>query len=297
MSEVDIDHLRSWIGRSRERTDIITPRLVESFNSIFNASSGLEPGDRAPLGIHWCLAPDIVPMNELGPDGHPARGGFLPPVPLPRRMWAGGEVSFEIPFQLGDTVIKRSSIEDVSAKTGRSGTLVFVTVQHEYVTPCGLALHERQDIVYRDQAGRAAPAAATGLQDRSAERPSSVEYTRTLVASTPLLFRYSALTFNGHRIHYDLPYTTQEEHYPGLVFHGPLQATCLMHLAANVSPDWLRNFAYRSVAPLFAGATISLNAKHNGAGLDLWVANHQGSPTMTATTRSSDNQAPSSPSR
>ncbi|WP_394689511.1 MaoC family dehydratase N-terminal domain-containing protein [Hoeflea sp.] len=283
MSDVDIDHLRSWIGRTQEKTDTITPRLVESFNSIFEASSELEPGDSAPLGIHWCLAPDIVPINELGPDGHPARGGFLPPVPLPRRMWAGGEVHFETPFQLGDTVTKHSRIEDVSAKAGRSGSLVFVTVRHEYLTPRGLALHERQDIVYRDQVGRPAQVPSGRSHDHQAAQSSSSEVTRTLVASTPLLFRYSALTFNGHRIHYDLPYTTQEENYPGLVFHGPLQATLLMQLAADVSPEPLQSFAYRSVAPLFAGAMISLHAKHSDTGRDLWVADHQGLPTMKAT--------------
>jgi len=284
VSEIDIDHLRSWIGRTQEKSDTITPRLAESFNAIFNAQSGLEAGDRAPLGIHWCLAPDIVPMEGLGPDGHPARGGFLPPVPLPRRMWAGGEISFQGHFELGDTVVKRSRIEDVSAKAGRSGALVFVTVQHEYLTPRGVALSERQDIVYRDQAGRSAAAAATRSRDRPAPRRSGADRTRTVTASAPLLFRYSALTFNGHRIHYDLPYTTQEEHYPGLVFHGPLQATYLMRFAEETLAGTLGTFAYRSVAPLFAGDTVSINAQLKETGIDLWVADSRDVPTMTATT-------------
>ena len=283
MSDLDIDHLRSWIGSTQEKTDTITPRLAESFNAIFDISSAVTAEDPAPLGIHWCLAPDIVPMNELGPDGHPARGGFLPPVPLPRRMWAGGQIEFSGSFQNGDTVTKRSRIEDITTKTGRSGALVFVTVRHEYLTPRGIALSELQDIVYRDQDGKPAPAATVKSEDQPAEQPPTADQTRTIVASAPLLFRYSALTFNGHRIHYDLPYTTQEEHYPGLVFHGPLQATYLMRLAAGTSTGSLRTFAYRSVAPLFAGGTVSIHAIHGKAGIDLWVADQQGSPTMTAT--------------
>lgn len=288
MSDLNIDHLRSWIGRTHEKTDTITPRLAESFDAIFDISSGAEDGDAAPLGIHWCLAPDIAPMNELGPDGHPARGGFLPPVPLPRRMWAGGEVEFSGCFQVGDTITKYSRIEDVTAKSGRSGALVFVTVRHEYLTPRGIALSERQDIVYRGQDGKPAPAAKVSSEGQPTEQPPCADQTRTIVASAPLLFRYSALTFNGHRIHYDLPYTMQEEHYPGLVFHGPLQATYLMRLAADTSTGALRTFAYRSVAPLFAGGIVLIHAKRRKAGIDLWVADHQGSPTMRATASLAD---------
>jgi len=281
--DLDIDHLRSWIGRTQEKSDTITPRLAESFNALFDISSGLESGDTVPLGIHWCLAPDIVPMNELGPDGHPARGGFLPPVPLPRRMWAGSEIEFSGCFKIGDTVTKRSRIEDVTAKSGRSGALVFVTVRHKYLTPRGVILSERQDIVYREQASKSAAAPAAKTESSPAADPEAAAPSRTIDASATLLFRYSALTFNGHRIHYDLPYTTEVERYPGLVFHGPLQATYLMRLAADTSTGSLRTFAYRSVAPLFAGGTVSIHAKLTKAGIDLWVADHQGSPTMTAT--------------
>ncbi|MGJ8573196.1 MAG: FAS1-like dehydratase domain-containing protein [Hoeflea sp.] len=284
MSDIDIDHLRSWIGRTQEKTDTITPRLAESFNAIFDSSSGLEPGDQAPLGIHWCLAPDIAPMSELGPDGHPAHGGFLPPVPLPRRMWAGGQIDFSGDFRISDTVTRRSRIEDVTQKTGRSGALVFVTVRHDYLTPRGVVLSERQDIVYRDQATSSAvkPDGETG--DQSIAKPAAADHSRHIDASAPLLFRYSALTFNGHRIHYDLPYATQEEHYPGLVFHGPLQASYLMRLATEAANGPLQTFSYRSVAPLFAGGTVSIHAKSLETGLDLWVADQQNLPTMKATT-------------
>lgn len=283
MTVVDIDHLRGWIGRSQENSDIITPRLIESFNSIFNAKSAVANGDAAPLGLHWCLAPDIAPMSELGPDGHPARGGFLPPVPLPRRMWAGGKIDFSGEFRVGDSVARRSTIEDVAHKTGRSGELVFVAVRHEYLTPRGIVLRERQDIVYRDEATTAANQPAGDARPAPATEPASADHSRQIDASATLLFRYSALTFNGHRIHYDLPYATGEEHYPGLVFHGPLQASYLMRLAAEVAAKPLRSFSYRSVAPLFAGGTVSLHASNRQDCIDLWVADSEHKPTMKAT--------------
>jgi len=283
VSEVDIEHLRGWIGRTQEKTDTVTPRLVESFNAIFDAQSGLAPGEAAPLGIHWCLAPDIAPMSALGPDGHPARGGFLPPVPLPRRMWAGGQVDFSGEFQVGDSVTRRSRIDDVTKKDGRSGTLVFVTVRHDYLTSRGIVLSERQDIVYRDQNTKAAIQAESKAPARPATEPAVADQSRNMDASATLLFRYSALTFNGHRIHYDLPYTTQEEHYPGLVFHGPLQATYLMRLAAETATRPLQSFSYRSVAPLFAGGTVSIHATNVQDGTDLWVADQRAEPTMKAT--------------
>lgn len=282
MTELDIDHLRSWIGSTRQKTDTISPRLVESFNAIFNSSSGIAPGDVAPLGIHWCLAPDIAPMNALGPDGHPARGGFLPPVPLPRRMWAGGHMEFTGDFRIGDDIMRRSRIEDVAQKAGRSGALVFVTVRHEYLTPRGVALSERQDIVYRDQDTGAAAASERRASTPPVER-AAADHSRYIDASATLLFRYSALTFNGHRIHYDLPYATEVEHYPGLVFHGPLQATLLHRLAAEISGAPLKSFDYRSVAPLFAGGTVSIHAAERQDGIDLWVADGGHRPTMKAT--------------
>ena len=283
MSEVDIDHLRSWIGNTQEKSDTVSPRLVESFNAIFDAVSGLETGTTAPLGIHWCLAPDIAPMSALGPDGHPARGGFLPPVPLPRRMWAGGHVEFSGEFCVGDTVTKRSRIDDVTQKSGRSGALVFVTVRHDYLTSRGVVLSERQDIVYRDQNTDASARPGSEAPARPAAELAVADHSREIDACAPLLFRYSALTFNGHRIHYDLPYATEVEQYPGLVFHGPLQATYLMLLASETATRTLRTFSYRSVAPLFAGGTVSAHASSKLDRIDLWVADSEHKATMKAT--------------
>jgi 3-methylfumaryl-CoA hydratase len=233
-------------------------------------------GDSATLGVHWCLAPPIVPMEALGDDGHPRRGGFLPPVPLPRRMWAGGELAFEAPLQVGDVVTRTSRI-DVVIKEGRSGTMCFVTVRHNWTTARGPALEERQDIVYRSvNLDRSASAV-----DTAAPQPAA-SCQRFWPCDPVLLFRYSALTFNGHRIHYNYPYVTEAEGYPGLIVHGPLQATLLMGLATEARGSTPRCFGFRGVAPLFAAGPFVGKAGPNGEGLRLWIEDAGGRTTMTA---------------
>ncbi|HHZ10157.1 MAG TPA: protein dehydratase [Rhizobiales bacterium] len=274
MTEVDIAHLRQWIGREERKVDVVTVGLADRFRATLGEQA-VAPGDALPLAIHWCLAPAAVPPEDIGGDGHPARGGFLPPVPLPRRMWAGGELEFLRPLVIGDSVERRSRIADVAVKVGRTGRLVFVSVEHEISTANGLAVAERQDLVYREAQART-PAAPAGL--RSADVSLSIE------ATTVLLFRYSALTFNGHRIHYDRDYARNVEGYPGLVVHGPLQATLLVNLAARMNDGQPpSSFAYRGVAPLFDGATFTVNAARADGGFDLWCADSDGATTMTAT--------------
>lgn len=275
MADIDIDHLRGWIGRERSVTDVITPRLAASLDATLDREASIEHGAPAPVGIHWCLAPDIVPMSGIGADGHPARGGFLPPVPFPRRMWAGGTLSFTGDFRIGDEVTRRSVIEDVEMKSGRTGDLIFVTLRHSYATPRGIALNERQDIVYRElSAGTARAVAGEAIV---------AAHSRSVEATPVLLFRYSAITFNGHRIHYDQPYVTGEENYPGLVFHGPLQATLLLNLATELRGGELPpSFTFRSGRPLFAGGTVTVNANVEADGLSLWVADQAGAATMNA---------------
>ncbi len=276
MTDTDLSHLQGWIGKKREAQDVITPRLANSVAAILNEAPTLRNGDMAPPGIHWCLSPDIVPMSGLGPDGHPARGDFLPPVPLPRRMWAGGELHLHGPFRVGDAISRRSSISDVIMKNGRTGPLCFVTVDHEYYGPAGLALSERHDIVYRP------------LQSPTDARPSeatpSPDVRYAVDASSTLLARFSAVTFNGHRIHYDRDYCLKEEGYPGLLVHGPLQATLLLSTALGMAAsDPLKRFTYRSLAPLFDGSAFSVNgARRNGA-YDLWISSAAGNVTMRAT--------------
>ena len=274
---LDIDHLRQWIGRTDEATDIVTAQLVKALRATLFLDIGTpQPGDAAPFTTHWCLAQPVAAMDKLGSDGHPARGGFLPPVPLPRRMWAGGEVQFIAPLVVGDTVTRSSKILDVKLKTGSTGALCFVNVEHTITTPRGVAIRERQDIVYRDMPTSMAPAAAPK------ETPTA-QHRETHYADPVLLFRYSALTFNGHRIHYDRDYATRVEFYPGLVFHGPLQAALMVEFAARLKGKPPASFSYRGVRPLFDGADFTVNANDTADGLDLWTANHQGAPTMKAT--------------
>jgi 3-methylfumaryl-CoA hydratase len=274
----DLDHLRQWIGRGTEASDVVTGQLVRGLRAtLFLEIGAPKPGDAAPFTVHWCLAQPVFPMSELGPDGHPTRGGFLPPVPLPRRMWAGGELEFLDMLRVGDEVTRRSEISDVTMKTGSTGALCFVTVAHVVSTARGIAIRERQDIVYRDLPSGPPPAA------KPTPPPPVAAHRETHMADPVLLFRYSALTFNGHRIHYDRDYVTKVEGYPGLVFHGPMQAALLVECAARLHGGTApRKFSYRGVQPLFDGSEFSINANKTAAGMELWTANAAAMPTMKA---------------
>ena len=272
---LDLPHLKSWIGKTRSVTDAITPRLAASLAAILDEPADLAEGDLAPVGIQWCLSPDIAPMSGLGADGHPARGGFLPPVPLPRRMWAGGRLRFHGNFRVGERIRRDSIVRDVEVKTGRSGTLCFVTVVHDYHGEAGLLLNEEHDIVYREIAPTVLP------EPPAAPRQGDI---RAEIEATPvLLARYSAVTFNGHRIHYDRDYARDEELYPGLVVHGPLQATYLLRMARDAFGAMPARFDFRGRSPLFDGQTFSLNARREGDDtLSLWAAARNGVVTLEA---------------
>jgi len=277
---LDLDHLRQWIGRSTEASDVVTAHLVMGLRAtLFQEIGEPKPGDAAPWTTHWCLGQPVFPMSQLGPDGHPTRGGFLPPVPLPRRMWAGGELEFLDSLRVGDAPTRTSRISDVTVKSGSTGTLCFVSVNHEVTTSRGLAIRERQDIVYREIT--TTPSAAPA---KTPPPPPVAQHRETHVSDPVLLFRYSALTFNGHRIHYDRDYVTKVEGYPGLIFHGPLQAAFIVELAAKLrggKPP--KKFAYRGVQPLFEGGEFSINANDTDGGMELWTANAEGQPTMKST--------------
>ncbi len=277
---LDLDHLRQWIGRLEAAEDFVAPQLVQKFRATLDEPSLLPSvGDAAPPALHWCLAPAAARTAELGPDGHPARGGFLPPVALPRRMWAGGRLDFVAPIRVGERVRRTSRIADVNLKQGRSGRLCFVTVEHEIATDRGAAIRERQDLVYRDPPPR--DPAAEGEPGAPASPPGEARWRRSLLADPVMLFRYSALTFNGHRIHYDRSYATGEEGYSGLVVHGPLQATLLLHFAATILGRYPRTFEFRGLRPLFDGP-LTLSADEEIDGLKLWVADPAGRRTMAA---------------
>jgi 3-methylfumaryl-CoA hydratase len=273
---IDIDAYRDWIGREERASDIVTPELVRRYLATLDLPMD-EPrvGDFAPSGLHWCLAPPVVAQDRLGPDGHPARGGFLPPVALPRRMWAGGELLFHSPIRIGDAVQRLSRIEDVKLKQGRTGPLCFITVRHILGVDGVVAVEERQDIVYRG--GEALISAASG---GASQKPS---WSKSVDASETRLFRYSALTFNGHRIHYDRRYCQEVEGYPGLVVHGPLQATLLLLFATELRAGRPpRSFSFRSVATIFGGTNFRLCAIEAPTGLRLWTADMSGREAMGA---------------
>jgi len=270
---MDLDHLRSWIGREERASERLDPGLVRRFGTTFDREWSGEEGAEAPLLIHFCLAQPTVAMSGLGPDGHPALGGFLPPVPLPRRMWAGGAFEFVEPLRVGETVERVSRIASVEFKEGRTGPLCFVTVAHEVRSGGRLALTERQDIVYRGTGTAARPEPATAQEGA---------HRKIVSPSATLLFRYSALTFNGHRIHYDRSWASQEG-YPGLVVHGPIQATFLVQMAADLAGRCPRWFSFRSVSAIFDDAEFSLNADPlpDGA-MKLWTARAGGPVAMEA---------------
>jgi 3-methylfumaryl-CoA hydratase len=258
---VDIEACKAWIGRSTEEVDIITPRLLAEYGVTFDPFLADIPGAEVPLGFHWCLSPHLAPLSALGRDGHPAKGGFLPPVPLPRRMWAGGSIDYHGALKPGDHVRRRATILSIEAKQGRSGPLCFIGVRYEYFSERGLAISEQHDIVYREEAtsDRDKP---TDAGKAPAAEQNLLESSWTVTPTPTMLFRYSAMTFNGHRIHYDQPYATSVEGYEGLVVHGPMQAALMLNLAAASRRSVPRRFTYRGLAPLIAGQPFQVRLQH-----------------------------------
>ena len=281
-SQPSSDDYRRSIGRTVEVEDVVTAQMVRRYLACLAPSEAADIAGDVPPGLHWCLAPDAAPMSALGADGHAVKGGFMPNVPLPRRMWAGGELEIVAPIRVGDTVVRRSRIASVNMKEGRSGPLCFVAVEHEVTTSAGLAIRERQDVVYRDAQQHPTEVAAPSA-DAGAARTGD-DLTWDLDTSPVLLFRYSALTFNGHRIHYDQPYATGVEGYEGLVVHGPLQATLLLNAAARLGAGPPRRFSYRGVRALIAGAPAQVCARRSAAGeVQCEVRDATGQVTMKAT--------------
>ena len=272
---------QEWIGRSEQREDVLTQALVDRWRATINSPLA---GDAAPQGLHWCLGLPDAPTADLGPDGHPLRrdDGLLPPVPLPRRMWASSSVDFLSPLRVGAAIRMRSTIEAVTAKSGASGDLVFVTVARETLAVGAPCVREEQAIVYRG-ASDAPPAFLAPRPGAASPDPTEWPHRRALVPGEPLLLRYSALTFNAHRIHYDLPYARDVERYPGLVVHGPLTASLLLdHAARLVGDNALTRFAFRGQAPAFCGETLTLAARRDGNTLTLAAFGPTGALVMSA---------------
>ncbi|MCD6674153.1 MAG: MaoC family dehydratase N-terminal domain-containing protein [Burkholderiaceae bacterium] len=323
---MELEHLRQWIGRTERSVDRVdVARVVQLAATLDRDDVRGEPGEALLPLWHWMFFAPAAPASQLGPDGHPRRGGFLPPVPLPRRMWAGGRLSFEHPLRVGDDIARDSRIADVSGKQGRSGSLVFVTVAHEISDARGVAIREEHDIVYRDEpkaagagetkaasagaaktagAGTSANASAGTSTSASASasatpvaaapaRPEAAapaaprtdeQFSRRIAPDPVLLFRYSAVTFNGHRIHYDRSYVTGVEGYPGLVVHGPLIATLLLDLLHRERPAArVARFEFKAVRPLFDLHAFEVCGRAAGErSFDLWARDHEGRLAMQA---------------
>ncbi|AMG87157.1 MULTISPECIES: FAS1-like dehydratase domain-containing protein [Bordetella] len=267
----------AWIGRTETSADQIGPTPIRLLRgTLDDEHASALPAHLPPLW-HWLYFLPGERQSSIGPDGHPRRGGFLPPIALPRRMWAGGRLRFLRPLAVGAAVTRLSTIRHVQVKPGRSGQLVFVTVLHEIGDDAGVAIREEQDIVYRDAPAAGAPA------PQPTPAPADEQYSRVITPDPVLLMRFSALTFNGHRIHYDRPYAMQEEGYPGLVVHGPLIATLLMEeLRRNHPGKTVRGFEFKAVSPLFDTAAFSVNGKVAGNTAQLWARGPQGQLAMRA---------------
>lgn len=277
MSNIDMDYLRTWIGQSRIEEDMISLRHARLMAATVDyPQRNIGDGEQLPPLWHWLYFLEGVPAGELGPDGHPARGGFMPPVDLPSRMWAGGRVTFISPVVIGSTLRMESSILNVDYKQGRSGDLVFVTVLHEVKSQQGeLLIREEQDIVYKESAPAKQVAGIPPIMPVS-------QFTRTYTPTSTMLFRYSALTFNGHRIHYDVDYCRSSEGYQNLVIHGPLNATMLAGFAEEVSGTKLGTFRYQGVAPAILGSTITLHAAIQEQIITVWATLENGTVCMRA---------------
>ncbi len=239
-----MNEFSQWIGRTEEHRDRISQAGVDQFRATFDLDPASDNPGEAPKGYHWCLGLPDTPTPELGLDGHPPKGGFLPPIPFPRRMWAASSVEFLTELPIGAQVVRRSKIFSVQEKTGKSGPLVLVQVEHQTEVEGQCAIKERQTIVYREQA-------TSAMELPPVEKPQSFQYPllREVLPTQTLLFRYSALTFNSHRIHYDLPYAMEQEGYPGLVVHGPLMASLGVQAAAAHGD--LKTFSFRALSPAF----------------------------------------------
>ena len=277
-TKVDIDHLRKWIGKIDNVTDYVTPIVEQRYRATLNMDIG-NPKDGEPVtsGLHWMLGWNLVKNDELGVDSHPALGEFLPPVPLPRRMWAGSEIKVLKPIRVGDKVVKQSTVADIQVKEGRTGLLCFVTAEYNFLVNDEVTINEKHNIVYRDISK------SGGGSGYSKEIPERADLSEKIFMHPTILFRYSAIGFVGHRIHYDHPYTVNEENYPGLIVHGPLQATYLLRAAEKLMDKQVKSFTHKVMAPVFANSEYMVGVdKMDDGSVSCWGATKEFGVTMRA---------------
>ena len=283
MDDGTLNHLQSWIGKTETAFCNLPSFPAQALSGAIEQKGNFEPGNQLPAPWHWLYFLAPTNRSSTGEDGHPQKGGFLPPVPLPRRMWAAGSMEIKRPLHLGERTEKTSKITSVEAKEGRSGPLVFVNLQHEFIQGGSTCITEEQNLVYRE-----APQQRSELPPGTPPKQNA-DFSRVITPDPVLLFRYSALTYNGHRIHYDRDYAVNEELYPALVVHGPLLATLLMQLARETFPtSSISGFSFRAVRPTFDTHPFALCGKREGDQLSLWSTDHTGSLCMSATATLND---------
>ena len=273
--------LEKWIGQAQVVEAVISADTANLMQATLNRSPTFKTGDALPPAWHWLYFHESVRAENLGVEGHATLGRFMPPVDFgdgqpPRRMWAGGSLTFEQPIKLGDRATKRSTIQSITPQEGRSGQLVFVVVEHQVSVDGERCLLEEQTIVYRE------PTQVGGASNKS-EMAGNGEFSADYHPDPILLFRYSALTFNSHRIHYDVDFCRAHEGYPNLVVHGPLTATLLLDLFYHQFPNkHIATFTYRGRSPLFVPNRFTIHGNADG---QAWASNHEGRLAMGAEIR------------
>ena len=271
---MSMDEALGWVGRSWSTTAYLDPMQANRMAVTLDRAPSLAVGDALPPAWHWLFFHDLVEASRLGQDGHPALGVTMPPVPLPRRMWAAGRLSFLAPLVLGSIATRTSTISAITPKEGRTGRLCFITIDHAVTVDGEPCIAEQQTVVYREL--------DSGTGSAGEPAPTDAAFSQAWTATSTTLFRYSALTFNGHRIHYDVDYAREVEGYPNLVIHGPFIATLLADLAVAQGRP-IADFQYRARSPLFLPDAFSVNGRQADEGLDLWAASADGRLAMSAT--------------
>ncbi len=272
---MDVADWMPWMGRTEKRESTADAWPVEGLQALLDNPSVSSTGSEAPPLAQWLYFGPTVAQSQIGEDGHPKRGSFLPPVELPRRMWAASDIRFHSPIRIGEPLRKTSEIADISLKQGESGALVFVKVAHRYESTAVLLLEETQTLVYRDH-----PLASV-VPPAGKEAPLSPMWSLQHCPDETMVFRYSAVTFNAHRIHFDRTYATGAEGYPGLVVQGQLLATLMLSACEAIAARQIRRFCFRGVQPVFTGETIFAEGRATSDGFDLWIRDAMGVLRMT----------------
>ncbi len=272
------EKLEQWIGKSIENSEYISELPVKAMSAVFNYEN--VNIKEVPYGWHWLYFLNLPLQKNLGPDGHEKRRGFMPPIQLPIRMYAGGEIIYHKPILIGDEIKKISTIDSIKNKVGSTGNLTFLRINHKFSNNNNVLINEYQNLVYRE--GKSVQKVKTHTKEKS---PEDYDFQKIWKTSQEMLFRYSALTHNTHRIHYDFPYAKNVEGYPDIVVHGPLMATFLLDLTNSiikVSKQKLNKFSFKLLRPVFVGGEISAQAIKTSAGLDLWIKDQYGNISLSA---------------